>query len=258
MLSRIPFVPIEHYMLSEDRDTHPMTFFMRFRFDGAFHEERFKQAYLAAIKAQPLLTSRVEGLASGRRSGLNWIVEPPDESTLTFSASNTVPKDWTERVDLYHSTGLRMYVTRTDAETSLLVQVHHACSDAIGVIGFLESLLKYYGSGDAAQPVTNIQSIKSRGDLRLTSGALLPHLQKSFDRVRRFAAMKPDPLATQETKPTPNLGPPSLSYTFCEQTTRSCIGAFVRGKGRTACRTLARHVRIRDLGQGRTTPAASS
>ena len=200
-----------------------MTFFMRFQFDGEFDEAQFKRAYFAVIKDHSLLSSRVEGVATGRRSGLHWNNVPPDESSLVFLTSNDMSDDWTERIDLHQSTGLRIYVTRTENRSSILAQIHHACSDAIGIIDFLDALLKTYAMGEAHKPATNTDLIKQRGNLILKSGSLIGHLQKSFERVRRFATFKPEPLASASIEsPQPKILP-TLYNTFSEETTLAIV-----------------------------------
>ncbi len=79
--------PFEHYMLLDDRRSHPMTYMIRLEFSGRFHCDAFQAAVARAIQRHPLLRSHVVRMSVG---GFRW-VPAPDPLPYLDCAETSVP-----------------------------------------------------------------------------------------------------------------------------------------------------------------------
>ncbi len=72
-------------------------------------------------------------------------------------------------LDLSREVGIRLFVTHTDGQARVLFQFHHACTDGIGAVRFIEDLLAIYTSeqsDDAGPPrlaPVNSATLRDRG-----------------------------------------------------------------------------------------------
>jgi hypothetical protein len=165
----LDFVAFEDYMLTDDRDSHPMTFTVRMHFSGRFDRERFEKAVLCAVERHPLFRARLEQIGRHNR----WVASEDPRPWIAYVAPDEPLRyPGSERIDLTRENGLRIWVrgprasgdaqsteaqatkaqatgpkpteAETDAPLEMRIQFHHCCTDGIGAYRFIEDLLCAY------------------------------------------------------------------------------------------------------------------
>jgi hypothetical protein len=134
--------PFEFYMLTDDRDSHPMTQMALLRFSGKFNRLSFSSALRKAIARHPLVGANVKGKRFGEAT---WVPSPDPFPPIDYGdLGEPMRFAAKERIDLFSETGLRVWV-RSDSTTCLMrFQIHHSCCDGVGGYQFLEDLLCLY------------------------------------------------------------------------------------------------------------------
>jgi len=146
----LPLVTFERYMLRDETSEHPMTFCLEFDFRGEFARADFDAALDAALGRHPLFGAVVERVrgkgdcwveATGSRAPLDW---GPIDAPLESPTGNVI--------DLGRELGLRLWLRQGDGRARLTLQIHHACSDAVGAIQFVGDLLAAYAARTGEEP----------------------------------------------------------------------------------------------------------
>lgn len=150
---KIPLVAFEHYMLADDRPSHPMTCHIRFWFRGRFEKDLFRKAVREVLPRHPIFQMRVEGSSKNKTKSIFWT--PCETMVMPFIswADSQTPLDEPPggfAQNIYKDIGLRFWI-RDSAENSatqtmILVQFHHSICDGIGLFQFMEDLLIQYGT----------------------------------------------------------------------------------------------------------------
>lgn len=132
----------EQYMLTDDRELHPMTFTIRLKFAGQFERRPFAEAVATAVGRHPLLASHIVGADTNHPQ---W-VEADDPMPPIDIAPLGCPLEFpgSERIDLARCTGLRIWVRSGSDRTEMRFQFHHSCTDGIGAYRFIEDVLCAY------------------------------------------------------------------------------------------------------------------
>ncbi|HUG66846.1 MAG TPA: hypothetical protein VMM76_03775 [Pirellulaceae bacterium] len=132
----------EEYMFRDDCPAYPMTGTFRLRFAGRVDRESFESAVHHAVARHPLLRATVE---QRRWRRPRWIEQPDwlpeiewDAETNEFGCPNASFMNLTE------SPGTRVWMTETPRGSSAIFQVHHACTDALGMTQAFEDILIGY------------------------------------------------------------------------------------------------------------------
>ena len=131
----------EQYMISDDRDRYPMTFFVEISVSGQLLQSEFRQAVEQALSRHPLLTSTVSN--SWRGPGWNPTGQTP-EILWTEGAPQFCSLE-SRRMDLKNKLGLRISVGHDDESSRIVFQFHHAVADGIAGIQFIGDVLAFYG-----------------------------------------------------------------------------------------------------------------
>ncbi len=208
----LPLTPFEHYMLVDDRPAYPMSPWFRLQFSGRFDQDRLTAALATAIELNPLLNARVRGDVAGRTSGLDWVAAdapPPRISWEPESAPIDFPKG--VHIDLNAEPGVRLWVREGPKSTRLLLQVHHACSDGLGVLQFLETWLTLYRDANSPDAIAALRrnfesgALAQRDQSKLGLAQQVLRVYKDIIRVARFYRHRPTPLAAghRQAPPTP-------------------------------------------------------
>jgi hypothetical protein len=190
----LPLTAFEEHMLADDRPTHPMVIAVRLDFAGGPPPPSLAAAFTSTLRQEPLLTARVQRRRLGRP---RWMAgEPP--RLLVSSAGEVAGDDaWPgvpPRIDAYDGPVLHAEVlTRADGWT-LLIAVHHAAADGLGIVGFIERWLDAAAGRDESprrrpRPV----SLAARGRVAASWGAfmrMLPGLALGLQGVRQFMARR--------------------------------------------------------------------
>lgn len=143
-LMPLPLVPFEEYMLLDDRPSHPMHFFARFRFKGGLESALLEQALDITLKRHPLLTAIIERRGRGRHQ---WRKAQDAAAKIVFL--NEEPTDLfppLTNFDIRNETGFRLTVVQGESDTDLIFQFHHCCCDGIGALQVIGDLLVAYDS----------------------------------------------------------------------------------------------------------------
>jgi hypothetical protein len=161
----LPLTPLEYYYLSDDSADYPMVFPVDLKFSGELDRAAFSAALAEVRERHPLFDALVDRgtrvpqwvKSGGREPFFDW-----NDETVPI----THPRG--EFIDLATEIGLRVWVRTGPAKTRVLLHVHHACSDGMATLRFIEELLHCYakaaGHGDAAPlGATDIEKLHKRG-----------------------------------------------------------------------------------------------
>jgi hypothetical protein len=214
----LPLVPFESYMLADDRRAYPMRGVVRLRFSGQFARSALEEAVAAAVSRHPLLA------AVACRSGRGWIWKPadcpPDLQWLGVLPGDALPP--LHPLDVRTGPGLRVVVCEGPGRTDVILQVHHACSDAGGCLGFAEDLLVAYAMARGALPAGSLRPLRpdqleGRGRFPwlppgLLEAGVAPVM--ALGRVCRFLFCTPDSLVAREARETEGMASPDAPATL--------------------------------------------
>jgi hypothetical protein len=189
----LPLTAFEEHMLLDDRPSHPMAIITRFDFTDAPPPDNLEEAFQTTLAAEPLLTAQVAARRGGRP---RWI--EASRPRLQCSRTPRIASDmveWTGSLPhLDPATGsvLHAEVIEHDAGWSILLAVHHAACDGLGIVGFLERWLlavEDKRSRWRRQPAATMAALTSRGRIATSWPEfirLLPKLAKGLEGVGEF------------------------------------------------------------------------
>ncbi len=233
---RSPLTCLEEYMLCDDRPSHPMTGILRLRFSGSLNRAAWEAAVALTVQRHVLLRSTV---ARGRWRRLRWVEHPGWCPTVVWdSAVNRYGLPSMVGIDLRQEPGLRVWVVAGREGDEAVFQVHHACSDGLGVVRMAEDLLLGYaqqlGTREAgsALPTIDDRGLRQRGAPGLSVWSLLTtahHQAVGLLGAWEFLSRSPVPLvpssaALDETVP-PSAFPCALTHTLDPDETRRLFEA---------------------------------
>jgi len=175
-------------MLCDDRPDYPMTGFVRLQFSGKLIFQAMEAAIQTATTRHPLLRSRV---CRDARHGNYWVTDETISIPFERYFANTQHEfPLAGYIDLTQTVGTRVWLVDHESGSDLVVQVHHACSDAIGKCQFIDDLLLLYARnvGELAhdvklRPLDN-QRLPLRNQFGLTWGKLLHLLPRQILALR--------------------------------------------------------------------------
>jgi hypothetical protein len=140
----LPLTCIEEYMYSDDSPAYPMTGVFRLRFSGRLDRKVISEALAETVRRHPLLRATVQK-RRGRRP--RWIDHPDWQPALEWDASmNRFGFPAAGYIDLTQSPGTRVWGVTADDGDQIVLQVHHASTDAIGMNIVIEDLLCGYAA----------------------------------------------------------------------------------------------------------------
>ena len=169
----LPCSAFEQYMLIDDRPSHPMSSYLEVEISGPLHTDSLREALHKVLERHVLLHSRVrmiEGVYC------DWIPEaiPLDIEVVTDGKSPDYG-----RMDLRKRCGLRVWLFPGTPTSRLVLDVHHATCDALGMMTFLIEWLAVYGGREDQLPPPTLKRLAGREDLSRVSA--------SYPLVRRIA-----------------------------------------------------------------------
>lgn len=142
----------EQYMLLDDCEKYPITFYLQFRLKGRLDLTALAEATQEAVGRHPLLCCRVKRI----RGRYFWVWSPESVSTVELNPDVwRVTKPWLRPINLHVETGFRAWGEVTDTDAEITLQIHHACCDGIGASQFLEDIAVCYArrtTSDAPLP----------------------------------------------------------------------------------------------------------
>ncbi|MCR4413206.1 MAG: hypothetical protein NUV77_12370 [Thermoguttaceae bacterium] len=228
----LPLNLFERYMLLDDRPDYPMTFALQARLAGQVRRAAFEAALEETVERHPLLHAVVD---TGAKGGAVWVDAGSVGPALTWQGGNT-PIDSTAatRIDLRREPGLRVWVRQDADSTEVVLSVHHACCDGIGLLQVLGDLLASYGLRTATGDAKPVLAPLDVGQL-LARGRFTVEIPEGISRTRilwdtlkeaaKWIGRPPTPLGLSRSEkanePTPPLSYPGiLFHTFSEAETR--------------------------------------
>ena len=142
MIASRNLTPMEELFFWDDRPAYPCACFFRAEFRGALNRLALEAAIARTLRLYPLFCSKVQFDSAGR---LQWLVSEEPEFMICWgqiAEGHMLPS--AGRIDLSAETGIRFYATCNGERSVLIVQFHHACSDALGIMRFLRDFLRAY------------------------------------------------------------------------------------------------------------------
>ena len=142
VLPPLKLTPFEEYMFFDDCPDYPMTGVFRLRFSGTLNFDAMAAAIQQTAERHPLVRSTVREDA---KRGYVWDVAEPSAIKLerwTADANNEYPV--ASFMDLTKNVGTRIWLVENSEAHDLVAQIHHACTDALGMCLFIEDLLMLY------------------------------------------------------------------------------------------------------------------
>lgn len=179
-------------MLLDDRPLHPMVIVMRLDFTGGPPPASLAEAFAATVSQEPLLAARI-----ARRHGRpRWMPAPPP--TLALMTDASPPADaatrvpWLPRIDPHTGPMLAAALVSQPAGWSIVLAVHHAACDGLGIVGFVERWLLAAAGTAGKRPRPPAETFAAVGRRGRVAGSwrefagLLPRLAKGLEGVKQF------------------------------------------------------------------------
>lgn len=168
----LPLTPIEKYFVWDETPEVPLTYFLELQFLDPIKIDVLEQAIAAASLSHPLLSCTLDGTDDT----LQWLYHAEYRHKVqSISSSNLLNNDRPIAFDLRIEPGLRFWYSQVGQGSRLIIQVHHAVTDAVGLRRFLLDMLIIYGratsieeaDGSWRAPWSKIQLdlLRSRHDL---------------------------------------------------------------------------------------------
>ncbi len=138
-----PLTAFEEYMLCDDRPEYPMTGIFRVKLTGRLDRNAFQSAVDAVVARHCLMRCTVIPRCAGAPPV--WVDTPGWQAPIAWNTPCN-PSGFPEMsfMDLTRFPGVRFWVIEKHHSTDIIIQAHHACTDAIGMGRVLEELLILY------------------------------------------------------------------------------------------------------------------
>lgn len=232
----LPLTSFEEYMFRDDRPGYPTNVVLRLRFAGFLDRAVFEPALAATVARHPLLRATVN-LKLGARP--RWLDHPDWRPAVQWhAATNQYGYPPAVRIDLTQEPAVRVCVVDYAAGHDVVLQVHHAVADAIGLNRFVEDLLVAYalhcGNAPPGLALADLEPVRlwQRGAAGLSFPKSLTQAWRQvagFSGAYRFFAhapvpLRPSPAAIDERSPPPVLPCPT-AHEFDPEETRRILAA---------------------------------
>lgn len=190
----LPLTAFEEHMLVDDRPSHPMVIVSRFDFSGTPPTAAIASAFTDVIRREPLLAARVSRPRFGRPRWVTGPVPQLHRSTATRPpepGSASLPRLDPETGPVVHAE-----IIEHPAGWSLVLAVHHAACDGLGLVAFVERwLLAAVGvASRRPRPAADVlASLRGRGRVAATWREfvrLLPRLRVGIAGIRQFVSRR--------------------------------------------------------------------
>ncbi|MBX3439464.1 MAG: hypothetical protein KF861_18390, partial [Planctomycetaceae bacterium] len=142
----------ERYMLADDRPSHPMAAFMEIDVRGRVQTELLLKAFDLAVDRHPLLRACTQPDRWGRPLWQLTSPRSPDVAGWGVPLTCSDAEGGGEQFDMRAGTGMRTWIRQAVDRTHITIQVHHACSDAVGKLTFLSDWLSLYTQLEGSDP----------------------------------------------------------------------------------------------------------
>ncbi|MEI8228791.1 MAG: hypothetical protein WCH77_11090 [Planctomycetota bacterium] len=203
----LPLTAFEEHMLLDDRPSHPMVIVARFDFVDDAPPATLAEAFHTTLLQEPLLTARVNRGRMGRPRWLPGAIPQLKESRVEHGLAGNA--QWTgplPRLDPESGRVIHAEAIQHSAGWSILLAVHHAACDGLGLVGFVERWLLAADGKSARRPrqVSDVMAaLASRGRVAASWNQfirMLPGLAKGLEGVGQFVSrdvIRIDPLRAE-------------------------------------------------------------
>lgn len=236
----VPLTAFEEHMIADDRMTHPMVITVRLDFAGAPPPPMLAAAFTETLRREPLLTARVQ---PRRLTRPRWV--PGRMPNLVITPADAAPAGpWSSglpRLDPLTGPVLHAEVlTRADGWT-LCIAAHHAATDGLGLVSWLERWLSVAaGSGTADPPPPVAAALAARG--RVAGSwrefvGMLPGLSVGLRGIQQFVARQVLTLGAEAgpaaAAPGPDMWRPAVVHETLAAATTQALDVRARATGVT-------------------------
>ncbi len=147
----LPLSALEKYLLWDEQPPFSMSYFVEVNFETRLDLPALREATQQALMLHPLLRARIQAVWTKPQ----WVLHDDAFPQIRLQHLDPVLKGgWPQGFDLANECGSRFWYVEHDEGSRLLIQIHHACSDGVGMRRFLTDLLNDYARlcGSPAAP----------------------------------------------------------------------------------------------------------
>jgi len=196
---RVPLTVIEETFLRLDRQGEPCTSHVEIGLGGRLEEDRLRAAVASALGVHAMARARLA--PGGPVANCYWweIPAAPDLDSLGVVDSHGATDVAAERsmfvnrsIPLDRSPGIRVVLARAPRGDRLLLGMHHAIGDGVGMLRVLRSVERAYRG--VADPVPDVDPLAVRDVETLHAPThLVDRLQRTADLLRRIGEASEPP-----------------------------------------------------------------
>lgn len=170
--------PFEKFIVWDERPPHPMNSFIELHFESLLDRDILRQALTRAVHRNPLLACRIVE-SDGEPC---WHYDADYVPALRMESDDPPLRNgWPIPIDLWSECGSRYWYGATETGSRLLIQLHHACSDGVGLRSVLIDMLTSYAK--IALPDLEETSVRTKTWEQLDIGSL----RNRFDYSQSFS-----------------------------------------------------------------------
>ncbi|MEM9367014.1 MAG: hypothetical protein AAGD07_13555 [Planctomycetota bacterium] len=151
----LPLTPLEQLLRWDESPGCPLTSFIELRFDGQLDRDVLQSALDHTSAHHPLVASRIERVGGRdcwvREDHLRPVFLDPQAENVAqqkLSLDGVRTRDVARTIDLSRESGCRFWLhhDRVNDTSRIVIQVHHACSDGVGMRQFIVGMMKEYAN----------------------------------------------------------------------------------------------------------------
>jgi hypothetical protein len=187
----LPLSTMEAFMVMDSRPGYGMHCDLDLSFAGRIDRAAFEAGLAFALERNPLFRFTIARQQNGK---LAWQDSGQSPSVQWISLDDPLDASYGATFDLMSRPGLRIWVRRGEDESKVLLHVHHACGDGLGVNGFIEDLLVgYHNAFPGCAPIEprplEIERLKTRGEIGMGTRSLWRQFTDVFVGAREGAKL---------------------------------------------------------------------
>jgi len=145
----LPLTPFEAYMYLDGLAGNSMVFAIQLDVEGKLDFDALAAGVAFAARRHPLSRALVEASRLGRFA---WRSADEAHPPIVFEGAGAPSPTWNRSPDLAHESGVRVVVNEHASGATITVQFHHACSDGVGGLQWIEDMLTQYALLTGAAP----------------------------------------------------------------------------------------------------------
>ena len=146
--------PIEDYFFLDDNADYPMVVWYRMEIRGQLDHAALADAFHKTSARHPMLTAIIDDQT---RRHPHWLANPKSSLEIQYEQPlNESGFPEARPMDLRTEPGTRVFLNDFGDRHQVTLQVHHCCSDAIGIQHFLSDVLCEYAKRGDGCPLVNV------------------------------------------------------------------------------------------------------